>query len=251
MTFVSLMLSSQHKYPIGKGSLKTFTGDEFDKLEFFSFGIYHVKIYDIDFRTFKENKKNWYTHTDLNYAKTKLKLKISLIEDEEPNALLYDNKKLMTGNKLFGPFINYLFEFKKAGHKEIKKYISSLWGTLSQFDIMTLKTDVIREGKVILTITPDNNGKLTFGTVLKDKFYELDFARIKPFLLSYGRTKTSNIILTNINNVVRVHTDGYIVKEPITNVKLGDDIGDLKYEGKGEVNIKNCNTYTWKEIKET
>jgi hypothetical protein len=144
------------------------------QLEFFSFGIYHVKIYDIDFRTFKENKKNWYTHTDLNYAKTKLKLKISLIEDEEPNALLYDNKKLMTGNKLFGPFINYLFEFKKAGHKEIKKYISSLWGTLSQFDIMTLKTDVIREGKVILTITPDNNGKLTFETALKDKFYELD-----------------------------------------------------------------------------
>jgi hypothetical protein len=247
--YPSLMVSSQHKYPIGKGTLKTFTTEEFDELTFYSFGIYHVKVWDIDKRLFKENHENWYTHTDLNYAKTKLKLKISLIEDDEPNALLYDNSKLMTGKKLFGPFVNYLFEFKKAGHKEIKKYLNCLWGTLSQADVMSVKTDKIFAKQKIMKITPDNDGNLTFDFVLKHKYYELDFARIKPFLFSYGRTKISNVILSNIDDVVRLHTDGFMCKSKIKNIKFGDDLGNLKYEGKGEVEIINCINYTWKDIK--
>lgn len=106
--YPSLMASNQHKYPYKEGELKTFTKEEFDKLTFFSFGMYHVKVTNVDYRVFRNNSNNWYTHSDLNFAKSKLKATITLIEDCEPNGLLYDNSKLISGHKLFGPFVEYL-----------------------------------------------------------------------------------------------------------------------------------------------
>lgn len=96
----SLMASAQHKYPIGKGTLKTFTRNEFDDLKFYSFGMYHATINNPDYRVFKVNHNNWYTHTDLNYAQQKFDLTITLIENDDPNALLYDSSKLISGDVL-------------------------------------------------------------------------------------------------------------------------------------------------------
>ena len=79
-------------------------------------------------------------------------------------------------------------------------------------------------------------------------YYENDFARIKPFMLSYGRAKIANIILPNIDKVVRVHTDGIICKSRLKDIKLGTNLGDLKFEGKGNVKIINSNNYTFTEI---
>ena len=248
--YPSLMASAQHKYPIGKGMLKTFTRKEFDELKFFSFGMYHAIVNNPDYRLFKVNNNNWYTHTDLNYAKNKLNLTITVIEDDEPNALLYDSSKLISGDKLFGEFISYLFKLKKD-HKECKKYLNALWGVLTKTDICTVTDNKIFEGKEIFSITPDDNGKLSFDTYIKTKFYENNFARIKPFILSYGRIKISNIILTNLDSVVRVHTDGIICKNPITNVKMGSDLGDLKYEGSAICNVFNANNYYWQDEKNT
>ena len=246
--YPSIMASTQHKFPIKKGELKTFTSEEFNKLEFYSFGIYHVKVHNPDFRVFRENSENWYTHTDLNFVKLKLKLKITLIEDGEPNALLYDSTKLITASKLFGPFINYLFKFKQDGHKEVKKYLNCLWGALCKINTMKVISDKIHETQQILTLTPTDNGKLVFEFVKKEKYYESDFARIKPFMLSYGRTKIANIILPNIDKVVRVHTDGIISKSRLKDIELGTNLGDLKFEGKGNVKIINSNNYTFTEI---
>jgi len=77
--------------------------------------------------------------------------------------------------------------------------------------------------KNFFSITPDDDGKLSFDTYVKNKFYENNFALFKPFIHSYGRIKISNIILTNLESVVRVHTDGILCKNPITNGKLGSD----------------------------
>jgi hypothetical protein len=244
--YPSLMASAQHKYPTGKGDLKTFTKQEFDELKFYQFGLYHVKVHNINYKVFKKNHKNWYTHSDLNFAKNKLNLKIELIEDDEPNALLYDSSKLISGNKLFGPFVDYLFKLKKD-HKECKKYLNALWGALTQTNILTVNSDTIYAGKEIMSITPDENGNLSFDTYIKSKFYENNYARIKPFMMSYGRLKIANIILTNLDSVIRVHTDGIICTKPITNVKLDNNLGDLKYEGSANCNIINANTYYWED----
>ena len=241
--YPSIMDSSQHKFPIGKGEQKTFTKKEFKNLEFLSFGLYHVKVHCDDRRVFRENYDNWYTHTELNYAKSKLNYKIELITDDEPNALLWDKSKLITGKALFGKFVTYLFRLKYKGHTEVKCFLNALWGTLCQTDMMKIIPTEIRCDQQILSITPCDNGKYIYETARLDKFYENNFARIKPFILSYGRVKIQNVILQNIDKVVRCHTDGIICSSPITNIKLGSDLGMLKYEGKGNCEIINNNNF--------
>ena len=48
--YPSLMASTQHKYPIGAGILKTFTKKEFKELKYYSFGMYHVDVLNSDSR---------------------------------------------------------------------------------------------------------------------------------------------------------------------------------------------------------
>jgi hypothetical protein len=171
-----------------------------------------------------------------------------LVEDDEPNALLFGSKALMTGRELFAPFVKFLFKLKKQGHKEIKSYLNALWGALTQTNLMTVSNGNVHDNKEILTITPTNDGGVIFGTAVKDNYYETDFARIKPFLLSYGRTMIAKIILKNLDTVVRTHTDGIICTKKITNIKFGKNLGDLKFEGKGDCVVKNSNFYSFKNI---
>jgi hypothetical protein len=241
------MASAQHKFPIGAGKLKNFTKAEFNALTYYSFGMYHVKVLDSDYRVFVHNCENYYTHTDLNFAQQQ-GYKIKLVEDDEPNALLFAPKALMTGRELFGPFVKFLFKLKKQGHKEIKSYLNALWGALTQTNVMSISNGVVHDNKEILTITPTNDGGLIFGTAVKDNYYETNFARIKPFLLSYGRTMIAKIILKNLDTVVRCHTDGIICSKRITNIEFGNNLGNLKEEGKGDCTITNSNTYKFKNI---
>jgi hypothetical protein len=53
-------------------------------------------------------------HTDLNFAKSKLKSTITLIEDGKVNALLYDNTKLISSHKLFGHLSNIYLNSKRV-----------------------------------------------------------------------------------------------------------------------------------------
>ena len=242
--YPSIMASAQHKFPIGKGILKTLSKSEFKSMEYFSFGMYHVSVENHDYRVFKQNPDNWYTHTDLNWAKSQ-GYKIKLIVDENANALLYDRSALISGNVLFGPFVNFLFKLKKKGHSEVKKYLNCLWGALTQTNTMRIKTDKIFDRQEVLSILPTDDGELIFETAIKEKYYETDFARIKPFLLSYGRNKIAKIIAKNIDIVVRTHTDGIICKSEIKGIELGNKLGDLKFEGCGQCNIINSNKYTF------
>ncbi len=244
-----LYISKQHKYPYKRGELKILSKQEFDELNFFKFGIYHVIVENTDSRVFRHNEKHWYTHTDLNYAKDKLNAKLTLIEDNETNCLLYSADKLITGNKLFGKFVNFLFPLKRQGFKEVKKYLNCLWGTLCQINTMTISDNKIYGDKNIVSITPGKNGKHRVETVKMDKYYELPYARIKPFLFSYGRHIIAKIIYKNLDNVLRCHTDGILLKEPIKDVQLGTDLGDLKFEGVGYCEIYNNTQYKWIEDK--
>ena len=246
--YPSIMRSPKNKFPIGKGELKHLTKEEFEKLEFYQFGMYHCHVRCIDKRVFRESAERWYSHIELNYVRIKLKWDITLVDDGEPNFLHYDSSKLVSGKQLFGEFVDYLFKLKKE-HKCAKKYLNTLWGKLTQTNTIKMKTENIYEGREVMSILPTDEGELIFETVIKQKFYETNFARIKPFLLSYGRVKICNIILTNLDEVVRVHTDGIICKSKITNVELGNDIGMLKFEGEGNVKILNNNNYIWEEIK--
>jgi len=197
----------------------------------------------------KTKALNWYTHTDLNYAKNILHYKLELIEDNEVNALLYT--ELRQCKTLFEPFIDYLFEFKQKGITEIKKYINCLLGALCEKDIITMKTKTIRENQELVMLKPNFKKKsgnvcnVTCSIAKKGFLYKTNYVRIEPFLVASGRLIISNIIRVNLDSVVRVHTDGVILKEPVKDVKLGTDIGQLKYEGVGYCEIINGREYTF------
>jgi len=246
--YPSIMRSQSMQFPIGKGELKSLTNTDIMDWKYYKYGIYRVKIANIDKRLLVENSKNYYTHIDINRA-LELKYDVELIVDDKPNALLYEGK-LINGAKLFKEFIDYLFEFKNAKFGCVKKYINCLWGTLCQTDIFTVNTKespTIKEGKTVLTMLPVGNGEDIEGFMMdvcnKEHLYENDYARIKPFLAAKARYNISKVIEKNVDNLVYSHTDSVILTEEIKDVKLGSNIGDLKFEEYAEnIEVKNKNT---------
>jgi hypothetical protein len=58
----------------------------------------------------------------------------------------------------------------------------------------------------------------------------------------------AKIILKNLDTVVRTHTDGIICTKRITNIEFGTNLGNLKFEGKGDCVVNNSNCYSFKPI---
>jgi hypothetical protein len=246
--YPAILRSDHMSWPIGEGKLETLLQSDVQELKYFKYGVYHCIVKNADYRLFKTERNNWYTHIDLNRA-LELKYSIELVEDGKPNALLYT--KFINGAKLFRPYMDYLFPFKKAGHKFVKKYINSLAGSLCQTNIMKLPSDTIYENKKLVSQRPMGNdlnamfsGKHLVEITSEEKYYENNFARIKPFLVAKGRSVISKIIEQNLENVVHCHTDGLILKKPIhKDQKLGTDIGDLVFEGEGVCFVKNSTNF--------
>lgn len=239
--FPSIMQSNGFQIPLSQGKLTTITKDEFDKMKYYKFGLYHVKIDIIDVRLMNKHPDNWYTHTDMNRAE-ELKYKIEIIEDGHENVLLYT--EFINGAKLFGPAIKNLYKHKHNGFKIVKKPINTFWGSLCQthHKILTLSDDEeISDRWRILSMVPAKNGKTKFELVDSQKPYETSFARIKPFIIAKSRYMISKVIEKNLDNVVYCHTDGIILKNPISeNTKLGDNLGDLQFKGSSHCIIKNA-----------
>lgn len=246
--YPSIMRNDHMQFPISAGKLITLTKEEFDEMKYFKYGIYHVQISSrIDPFIFRFNEENYYTHIDLNFAKT-LGYKLNLIIDNKPNFLSYEGK-LINGAKLFRPFVDYLYNFKNKGFKTVKKYLNCLWGMLCKVNVIainTAKDNSIHEDKDLIEICPVDNNKETFKIDLcnKDYYYENDFGRIAPFMLAKGRYNTAQYILKNIKDVVYVNTDGFILKNEPKDITFGGNIGDIKLEEfSEEIEVKNSNKY--------
>lgn len=129
-------------------------------------------------------------------------------------------------------------KYKNEGFKVVKNYLNVLHGALCQTDVISIKSNIdsiteIHEDKEICimhAIGDLNSTTLHIEVYKPAKRCEYDYARIKPFLVAKGRYMISKIIAKNIDEVVRVHTDGIICKSEITNIQLGNNIGDLKFE---------------------
>ena len=255
------VLSAQKfSMPIKKGVFKCITQEEFDQCKYFDYGIYRVEIQSIEAMLFRRNRSNYYTHYDLARAK-ELGMKMILIEDGQPNALLYSGASArINGDKAFGEFVKELYELKK-NHPKIRQYfkmpLNIIWGAMAER---------YRHKKCIL---PGTHPEITFSNIVSllprksgDKTYyslkaydhiayNLPFARVAPFLLARCRMMMSRIMEPHKQHIVRVHTDGFYSTVPlefertnkrtIDSVKIGDELGDLKYEGAYQVTITNVN----------
>lgn len=245
--FPSIISSNHFQIPMTKGKLTTITEEEFNKMKFFKYGCYHVKIEsEINKKLLITNKDNWYTHIDLNRA-IELKYKLTIIENGKPNALLYD--KFMNASKMFCPTINNLFNLKTQGFKVIKKYINPLWGKLCQNNVMTItlspdNSEVNYDKWIVKEIKPINDLKCTVNLISREKPYETNYARIKPFIIAKSRYMLSKVIEQNEQSILWAHTDGVILDKPISKeTKLGDNLGELQFKNSGQCRIKNVTNY--------
>ena len=243
--YPSILRSEHMNFPMYEGVIETMTKHDVAKVKFYKYGIYRCKVINADFRLFRTNVRNVYTHIDLNRA-LELKYEIQLIEDGKPNALLYEGK-LVNASKLFREYIDYLFQLKKEGYSCVKKYINVMAGALCKQDIMEInshqsdkKNEMLEifDDKEILSIMPLGNNinsvSQVFETIRKSKRYETNFARMKPFLVAKGRYMISKIIEKNLENVVYCHTDGIVLKKRAKDVIIGSNIGELKFEEKSK-----------------
>lgn len=226
------IMKSKILFPVKEGELKYIT--EFGS--FFNYGIYRCKITG-NTKLFRFNFDNYYTHFDLNSAKN-LGLQIDLIIDDKPNFLYYSRDKCLTGFELFGRYVDKLFDLKQRKIPNVKKILNILWGSLCE----KYKKDVVHKIGISFDIPCDAKVNFIKPSVINDdqilvsysKFnnlYKYGWARIMPFLISKGRKIISEIIKPYENICIRCHTDGNIFKEEPKNIKYGDKLGDLVFEG--------------------
>lgn len=248
---------SHHKFriPIKKGQEYTMSKEEFKEKKFYPYGLYRVEVSGFDRRVFRPSETNTYTHYDLEFAKSQ-GYKMKIIDDGDPNVILYPTSThTLSGKELFEPWIRRFFHFKQNGHKQIKKFFTVIWGALCQKAVQykTLvdgeEFDVPTENYVSDYLDKDGNTVVVYCPF--GQRYQTPLARLKPFLLARARIMMANIMLPQIDDVIRCHTDGFymrtklIVPDDLPKVKdmdairIGKELGDLKYE---KLNVKIHNS---------
>jgi len=252
--YPSIMKSPKFMIPYKKGIFKTLTAKKFNELgKNVEYGIYHCKIRPSGNkktdRYFRFNRFDYYTHIDIKLAYM-LNLKIKLIE-KPSNFLYYPPETLISGEKLFGEYIDTCFKLKKNKVSCGKPLLNNLWGTLCSKNEKKETSDGYKEIRIpdnhdLLSITPFTNKKISVRHCSLEKRFKTEYARIGPFLLAKARILMAKICLKHINKIVRVHTDGFMATECLdlysaSHGMTGNNpnIGDLKDEGYHLVSIKN------------
>lgn len=241
-----------------------------------SYGIYHVKITCDDERfkkLFSFSKHNYYTHNCLKFAyknKDEFNINIELIIDENYNALIYNENKLINSSDVFKNWFTYLRNLKTQFPKNrlVKHLLSSLWGSLCQFnkmffneeefenlDVSKLSDDEPTEYKLLERKDYYNGDniktsyhciptKQPYKNIFDDSNSDGNLARLKPFLVSFARCYIAKIIMKEkiLDNVIRIHTDGIILNKEhdFTHLKY-HPISELK--STGDIIFKNVNNY--------
>jgi len=252
--YPSILNSLQTRFPVKKGIFTQLTDDEFQSfihLGNFNYGIYRVKVLSNHF-LFRENPTGYYTHTDLSHA-ISLKLKLELVHDDEPNHLHYPEHHLVNGRKLFGEYIDTLYPLKKESGRA-KSILNTLWGALVQRNYYQMNFETTTDddniehsinNAEIVSMFPNEENKVKIQFVKYDRYFKTSYARIKPFLVAYGRRRicTGLQLDQRIDSIQWVHTDGVIFSTPqqFRDGVLSEGLGKLKYEGFcSDCEIKNC-----------
>lgn len=244
--YPSLLKDSRFIFPIKRGEFKIL--DEFPDIV--QTGIYRAEIeYNKEKEEmFRYNKLNYYTHFDIRFAQS-IGLEATLIQDGTPNALIYSRDKCINSNQVFGEYVDFLFKLKKEGMKSAKPILNIIWGALCEYKTKnkTTKPGEILEitgDSYIRSLIPLDDERVLLKLYESKRVYATNYARLGPFLLARGRMMIGQIIAPYINDVIRTHTDGFLVKKEIKSKLIGEDIGQLKYEGYSEnCVVKNCVHY--------
>lgn len=171
---------------------------------------------------FSFSKKNTYTNTSVNFLrelrdKYGFDIDIHLIKDGKPNAYIYKN--VYQTKDIFLNWFKAMYKLKKTypNNKLIKHLLSSLWGTLTRYNIRkvyNIEKYIDNEKYTLKGLEYVGNRKRYF-LLEKNKVGVYSLYRLKPFLTSYSRNKISRMALLNLNSVLRIHTDGIVYIEDV------------------------------------
>ena len=252
--YPAIMRHKNFKVPFGAPRFIRWTQWQMDEKDFVIFGLYKCIITTDkpDKRLFRFNDKNVYTSIDINRAK-QLHYTIKMIDTDE-NVMLYDDKHVKTGEQVFKQFVDYVFNLKQKKVKGAKEILNSLWGTLVEKNKIKFvmnqskeHTMDINDTKIVIGLKPigDVDSGLDIATsIYEDNQFKTPFARMKPFLLASARSILSSTVEQQVDKVVSMHTDGFIMTEPLIARKSRRDslhyvnvvlphqksIGDLVFE---------------------
>jgi hypothetical protein len=195
-------------------------------------GLYRVKIEcDNDDFLFIFNLKydtNVYTNLDIAFClkhKKQFKIRMTIIIDDEPNALIYKKgcDSQINGKHVFKPWYDRLVSLKKElpNNGLIKMLSSSIWGYLSKINKRFYNDEELDEKNIefdyednkaleyLCLKEKDNNhtGTTDYMLINKTKPYCKNY-RLKPFITSFQRLLIAEISLEiGISKIVRINTD--------------------------------------------
>lgn len=239
-------------FPIKEGIYKTLTTEDLYS-KCVNYGIYRCIVEKTTDKNkqkmFRYNKFNYYTHYDVKRAQ-KMNLKVEMVMDGQVNHLFYDASSRECHYRIFGEYVKLLFGLKQKGIDGAKDLLNTLWGSLCQKNILRIDTKQssnnnpeIFEDSTIDRIIPINvdGSKHEILYTKNNTVYDTNWARIAPFMLARGRHQIIDIIENDIENVVRIHSDGWLTKTKLPG-PFGKGLGDVKYEGYcSDVNVVHCN----------
>ena len=236
--------------PVQKGESNFIKNEDFQKKEYYAYGLYHCIIKMSDSKEinnlFRYNSNNWYTSIDLKRA-NELNLSINIIENGQVNFIYYNSSKCVRACDLFKDYIDIVYKLKKKKIDGSKIILNCLWGSLSEkkkvkYSINIDDNFIIPDNHEITSFKSIDN-KILLNLSNNDNIYKTNYARLSPFLLSQARYNISKIIEPYKNDVINCHTDGFYLPYNPKLLKIGFDIGQLKYKGYCEnYSIKNCNS---------
>lgn len=247
-SFYPSMMKSSMTFPTKKG---TFIKAETKKQgHTYSYGIYRVKVEDLNEKFVQKRKNEYWTHYDLNRA-IQTGAKVSLIEDGEANTLMYDPTTRVKAVGLFRTMIERLYTLKKKGCKTAKEILNCIWGTLCQKNTIT-KTHG-NDDEEILNFRELKNaylklkGRFVSGIMKEEMYtYKTAYARLGVFLTAFGRVKLSKVVEPFLTNIHYVNTDGFVSDKEIP-FKCSDRLGEWKVENYGKCYIKHCKKKMFQE----
>lgn len=220
--YASILASKSFRFPTQAG--KMIYLDCIPEFKEIKYGYYKVIIQYTNSNVKKllaTSKNNVYTHFDLKQA---LKLKcvydditITLDTSSKYNALIYEKEQLALGYNVFNKWYQAILELKIQYPTNIltKMLSSSMWGHITRKNTLTVTEelgDTMNIGTsdsvdyYILDSFTTNKGEMLKLLNMKKPF--LEQFRLTAFLTAYGRQKVANIVQQNIDDVIRVHTDG-------------------------------------------
>ena len=202
------------------------------------------------------SRHNGYLHESLAFAMEHAKtydVKIELIVNDKPNAYLYRSKDLVELKTLTDRWFTEGTTLRKEFPKNrlLKHLLSSAWGHLNASNTIIVNTEELMKLDVGVSDKHDYmilekhefeeyTKKESYYVILDMKKPYKHNIRLKPWITAIARNMTAEIVLKDVKNVLRVHTDGIIFKNEM---KFDDPNLVLEDKTTGEIYWKNNQCY--------